>query len=67
MQRHHVHLSPDVATAQRVGRRKAKDPVILVVAARKAWGRGARFYPGNDNIWLADAVLPEFISEFEAR
>jgi putative RNA 2'-phosphotransferase len=53
MGRQYVHLS--------VGRRKAKDPVILRVRAGDAHVAGVRFYRGNDLVWLADTVAPEFV------
>jgi putative RNA 2'-phosphotransferase len=61
MGRQYVHLSLDTATATQVGRRKAKDPVILRIRAGEAHGEGVRFYRGNDLVWLADAVAPAFI------
>jgi putative RNA 2'-phosphotransferase len=61
MARQYVHLSLDTATAAQVGRRKAKDPVILRVRAGEAHGEGVRFYRGNDLVWLADTVPAEFI------
>jgi putative RNA 2'-phosphotransferase len=62
MRRQYVHLSVDTATATQVGRRKAKDPVILRIRAGEAHGAGVRFYRGNDLVWLADIVAPEFIA-----
>ncbi len=61
MRRQYVHLSADVPTATQVGRRKAKDPVILHIRAGAAHSAGVRFYRGNDLVWLADAVAPAFI------
>lgn len=61
MARQYVHLSVDVPTAQQVGRRKAKDPVILRIRASEAHGKGVPFYRGNDLVWLADLVAPAFI------
>jgi putative RNA 2'-phosphotransferase len=61
MGRQYVHLSADTATAVQVGRRKAKDPVILRIRAGEAHDAGVRFYRGNDMVWLADAVAPGFI------
>jgi putative RNA 2'-phosphotransferase len=61
MGRQYVHLSLDAATATQVGRRKAKDPVILRIRAGEAHGAGVQFYRGNDLVWLADAVAPAFI------
>lgn len=61
MTRQFVHLSTDTPTAEQVGRRKARDPVILRVRADEAHQVGTRFYQGNDLVWLADAIAPEFI------
>jgi putative RNA 2'-phosphotransferase len=61
MGRQYVHLSVDTATAEQVGRRKAKAPVILRVSAGEAHGAGVLFYRGNDLVWLADVIAPEFV------
>ncbi|WP_176728965.1 RNA 2'-phosphotransferase [Thermogemmatispora onikobensis] len=61
MRRQYVHLSTDTATARQVGRRRTHRPVILVVRAREASEQGIRFYRGNDQTWLADAIPPAFI------
>jgi putative RNA 2'-phosphotransferase len=62
MGRQYVHLSVDVATAEQVGRRKSPAPVILTVQAEEAHGAGARFWRGNDLVWLADHVPAGFIA-----
>lgn len=59
--RQYVHLSLDRDTAREVGRRKARQPVILVIDAAAAHADGIAFYTGNDTIWLADAIPPRFI------
>lgn len=61
MRRQYVHLSVDKATAERVGRRKAQRPVLLVVKAAQAHAAGIAFYLGNDQVWLADVVPAAFI------
>lgn len=61
MRRQYVHLSVDEETAVEVGKRKAGQPVILRVQAMLAHQNGVSFYIGNDKVWLADAVPPEFI------
>jgi putative RNA 2'-phosphotransferase len=38
-------------------------PVILRVDAAAAARGGVAFYAGNDKVWLADRVAPEFIAE----
>jgi len=61
MQRQHVHLSIDAATAMEVGKRKSKEPVLLRVRAAEAHQNGVAFYAGNDETWLADSVPWEYI------
>ncbi|SFI46969.1 RNA 2'-phosphotransferase [Planctomicrobium piriforme] len=61
MQRQYVHCSVDIDMAKKVGQRKALTPVILTIQARQASEQGVAFYEGNDLVWLADAVPPEFI------
>jgi putative RNA 2'-phosphotransferase len=61
MGRQYVHLSVDKATAFEVGRRKAKSVTILRVLATEAHVKGARFYEGNEKVWLADVVPHQFI------
>lgn len=63
MGRQYVHLSADTATADQVGKRKAGKPSILRVRADEAYCAGVHFYRGNDKVWLADMIGPEFIDE----
>ena len=60
--RQYVHLSTDLNTAKAVGQRKGS-PVVLKVDAEAAYREGIRFYPGNDDVWLADHIPPQFIHE----
>jgi putative RNA 2'-phosphotransferase len=61
MGRQYVHLSINTATAEQVGRRKAKTPVVVCVRADAAHAGGVPFYRGNNLVWLADAIPPAFI------
>jgi putative RNA 2'-phosphotransferase len=61
MGRQNVHLSVDEATAIEVGKRKSKTPTLLRVLASEAHAAGVAFYEGNDKVWLADEVPPQFI------
>ena len=61
MSRQYVHLSSDLKTARLVGRRKDKNPVILVINAKAAHEKGIAFYIGNQAVWLADIIPPDFI------
>jgi putative RNA 2'-phosphotransferase len=60
MQRHHVHLSPDAETARRVGARRGI-PVIVRVKARDLHAIGVPFFLTTNNVWLVEAVPPQFI------
>ncbi|QDU80317.1 RNA 2'-phosphotransferase [Polystyrenella longa] len=61
MARQYVHCSADRETATLVGKRKAACPVILEIDAGRADQAGVPFYLGNELIWLADQVPPEYI------
>ncbi|MDH5650165.1 MAG: RNA 2'-phosphotransferase [Gammaproteobacteria bacterium] len=63
MGRQYVHLSVDIVTAIQVGKRKSRNPVIFEVTALLAHNKGIKFYKGNDKVWLADEIPPEYISK----
>jgi putative RNA 2'-phosphotransferase len=63
MQRQYVHLSVDRDTAYSVGRRKSMAVAVLVIGASEARQHGARFWGGNQMVWLADYIPPAFIGE----
>lgn len=62
MERHHVHLSDNVATAQQVGSRRGA-PVVLTVQAAQMFADGHVFYQSENQVWLTDAVPPKYIVE----
>jgi putative RNA 2'-phosphotransferase len=64
MRRHHVHLSPDVATAAKVGARRGV-PVILRVKALELHTVGVPFFLTANNVWLVEAVPPLFIEPID--
>ncbi|MGI8698583.1 MAG: RNA 2'-phosphotransferase [Mycobacteriales bacterium] len=57
MRRISVHLSPDVATARRVGGRHGP-PVVLAVDAAAMARLGHAFTVSENGVWLVDAVPP---------
>lgn len=63
--RHHVHLSADTETAEKVGQRHGR-PVILTVLAAAMHERGHRFFVSENGVWLTDHVPVEFI-EFSSE
>ncbi len=60
MQRHHVHLSPDLATATAVGQRRGR-PVILVVRAFAMHQAGFSFYVSDNGVWLTEHVPVDYL------
>ena len=60
MSRHHVHLSPDEATARTVGMRRGR-PIVLRVAAGRMHTDGHVFYLSANGVWLAEQVPPGYI------
>ena len=62
MQRQYVHLSIDVETATRVGKRRDPEPVILKIDTEAAQKAGIQFYIGNDKVWLCKEVPKECIT-----
>jgi putative RNA 2'-phosphotransferase len=60
--RHHVHLSPDVPTALRVGHRRSTDVVVLEVAAAEMAAAGHVFHRSDNGVWLTLAVPPGYLS-----
>ncbi|PRY42429.1 RNA 2'-phosphotransferase [Umezawaea tangerina] len=62
MNRHDVHLSPTVETAQRVGARRGK-PVVLTVDAAAMRADGHEFRVSANGVWLVPHVPPRYLSE----
>jgi len=60
MRRHHVHLSPDEATARAVGGRRGR-PVVLSVDAEGMHHDGSVFYRSGNGVWLVDGVPPRYL------
>jgi len=60
MRRHHVHLSPDQQTATAIGARRGI-PVVLRVDAGAMAAADHVFRRSENDVWLVDAVPPEFL------
>jgi putative RNA 2'-phosphotransferase len=58
--RHDVHLSPDEATARRVGARRGR-PVILVIDAVAMHHDGHVFRIADNGVWLIPHVPPRYL------
>lgn len=61
--RQYVHLSIDIETAVEVGKRRDREPVVLIINAQEAYGEGTEFYLGNEQIWLVDKIESKFINK----
>ncbi len=64
MNRHHVHLSPDMETANKVGMRRGK-PVILVIDSARMSEDGFVFYLSANGVWLTDHVPAGYLRRVE--
>jgi putative RNA 2'-phosphotransferase len=62
--RQHVHLSADVQTATRVGRRRSPDVAVLRVAAGAMAAQGYPFHRSANGVWLTTEVPPAFLSPY---
>lgn len=64
MSRQYVHLSPTPEMAYQVGRRRDQNPAMLRIRAGEADAAGIKFGTpsgGQDDIYLVEAIPPEFI------
>ncbi len=61
MNRTHVHLSKDKDTANKVGSRKNKKPVILIIDAIAAFLNGVTFYESDNGVILSNNVPSKYI------
>ena len=62
MSRQYVHLSVDQQMARQVGGRRGPQVLILAVDAAAASADGVVFRLGNDRVWLADPIAPQYLS-----
>lgn len=61
MSRHHVHLSTEIETAQKVGMRHGR-LALFVVNAVAMHQAGFTFYCSDNGVWLVDAVPPQYLT-----
>ncbi|GIF24776.1 putative RNA 2'-phosphotransferase [Actinoplanes tereljensis] len=61
--RHHVHLSLDVATAVTVGRRRSADVAVFAVDAAAMAAAGHVFHRSENGVWLTAAVPPGYVTD----
>jgi putative RNA 2'-phosphotransferase len=63
--RHHVHLSADIATAERVAERRKGDDVVLRIDAKAMVTCGFLFFLSENGVWLTESVPSEFLSRLD--
>lgn len=59
--RQYVHLAVDTDMALQVGKRRDDYPALLIINAMNACNEGIKFYKGNEKVWLADFIDPQYI------
>jgi putative RNA 2'-phosphotransferase len=64
MNRHHVHLSPDIAAARKVGARHGA-PVVFEIDAKAMNEAGFTFYRSANGVWLVDTVPTRYLRQME--
>lgn len=64
MSRLYVHLSGDVETALKVGRRHGK-PVVFEVDSGRMSRDGEPFYISQNGVWLTRRVKPEYLKRMD--
>ncbi|MFW9818754.1 MAG: RNA 2'-phosphotransferase [Candidatus Thorarchaeota archaeon] len=62
--RQYVHLSENIKTAISVGKRRTRNPIILVVDTNIAQKEGIKFFKSGD-IYLVDYIPPKYISKLK--
>ncbi|EOY7134189.1 RNA 2'-phosphotransferase [Clostridioides difficile] len=60
----YVHLSRDIDTAIKVGKRHGT-PVILKINTGKMYENGYKFYLSENNVWLCEYIPFEYVEIFE--
>ena len=62
MSRLYVHLSSDIETAEKVGRRHGK-PKIFLVESGKMFFDGYKFFRSVNGVWLTEHVPAKYLKE----
>ena len=62
MNRLHVHLSKDIETAVKVGKRHGQ-PVVLIINTKAMVKDGYKFYYSYNGVWLCDDIAYSYVEE----
>lgn len=60
MGRNHVHLSEDIETATKVGKRHGS-PVVFTIKSKEMYEDGIKFYKSKNGVWLTIEVDPKYV------
>lgn len=63
-ERHHVHLSEDLVTANKVGQRHGK-VVIFNINTKHMQQDGYQFYQAENGVWLVKHVPTQYLTQLE--
>lgn len=63
MNRLYVHLSEDVETAKKVGKRHGGSVVVFQIDSEKMESDGYEFYLSRNNVWLTKHVNPKNLAK----
>jgi len=61
MRRRWVHLSPTDEIAREVGKRRTKNPVVLVIDASEARSSGIKYFRATDKVYVCKHVPAKYI------
>ena len=64
MYKRQVHLSKDIETAKKVGKRHG-NPVILKVYSGQMGRDGVKFYLSENGVWLTKKVDVEYLGKMD--
>ena len=70
MERHHVHLTDNVATAIEVGKRYAKDinkVSLIKIDTEQMYNDGIEFFVTENNVWLTEYIDPKYFIKKDFR
>ncbi|WP_038025636.1 RNA 2'-phosphotransferase, partial [Tetragenococcus muriaticus] len=59
--REFVHLSENLETAKKIGRRHADPPAVFYIYALKAAENGYAFYSTKSGIWLVELLPASYL------
>ena len=63
MSRNHVHLSPDIETAEKVGKRHGGNLCIIKIDAAQMLKDGVKIWLSNNGVYLTKEVNPKYFIE----